>query len=124
MKTLTHMMTSALLFAGLLLNGCASGGQNQRNDVLSGNAAHSVEYHMAAIQHHAEKADMLEQKIQMLEQRIETYTQKPYRDPKGFRRASWKRLVGTWREELKDIREQIVWHENEITRLHPSNPEG
>ena len=124
MKTLTHTTTSALLFAGILLTGCASGGMHHRTDVLSGNTANSVEHHMAAIQHHAEQTDMLEQKIQTLEQRIETYTQKPYRDPKGFRRASWKRLVGTWREELRDIREQIVWHENEITRLRPSKTEG
>ena len=123
MKRLAHTMTSVLLFAGLLLTGCASGATNHRDDVLSGNAANSVEHHMTAIQHHAEQADMLEHKIQTLEQRIETYTQKPYRDPKGFRLASWKRLVATWREELKDIREQIVWHENEITRLQSSKTE-
>ena len=126
MKTLAHTMTSFLLVAGLLLTGCGRvmSDTNHRDEFLSGNAAHSVEHHVVAIQYHTEKADLLEQKIQKLEQRIETFNQKPYRDPKGFRRASWKRLIGTWREELKNVREQIVWHQNEMTTLQPDKTEG
>ena len=107
MKTFTFVMTTFVLCAGLTLTGFAANG-----DV----PVPSVASHEAAIQQHQDKATMLEQQIQKLENRLDM-VKDSYRDPKGFRRASWERLIGTWREELKDIRAQIVWHEEQVARL-------
>ncbi len=124
MKTLAHTLTGFLLVTSLLLTGCALSGMTHRGDVSKGTAAHSMEDHRAAIQHHTEQAATLEQNIQRLEQRIETMKQKPYRNPKGFRLAGWTRLVGTWREELKDLRTDIVRLENELRGVQSSKTEG
>ena len=107
MKTFTFAMTTFVLCAGLTLTGFAANG-----DV----PVPSVASHETAIQQHQDKAVMLEQQIQKMENRLDMF-KNSYRDPKGFRRASWERLIGTWREELKDIRAQIVWHEEQVARL-------
>ena len=114
MKTFTSVMTIAgyaafVLCVGLTLNGPVSG--------IAGEAAMlSVASHEAAIQEHQDRAAVLEQKIQKLENRLDMFNNS-YRDPKGFKRASWKRLIGTWHGELKDIRQHIVWHEEQIAQL-------
>ena len=111
MKTLTSVMTitgyaAFLLCVGLTLNGPVS-------SVAQEAAMPSVASHEAAIQEHQDRTAVLEQKIQKLENRLDMF-KNSYRDPKGFKRASWKRLIGAWRGELKDIREHIVWHEEQI----------
>ena len=114
MKTFTSVMTitgyaAFVLCVGLTLNGPVSG-------VAGEVAMPSVASHEVAIQEHQDKATMLEQKIQKLESRLDMF-KNSYRDPKGFRSASWKRMVGAWRGELKDIRQHIVWHEEQIALL-------
>ena len=111
MKTFTSVMTitgyaALLLCVGLTLNGPVS-------SVAQEAAVQSVASHEAAIQEHQDRATMLEQKIEKLENRLDLF-KNSYRDPKGFKRASWTRLIGAWRGELKDIREHIVWHEEQI----------
>ena len=111
MKTLTSVMTitgyaAFLLCVGLTLNGPVS-------SVAQEAAMPSVASHEAAIQEHQDRTAVLEQKIQKLENRLDM-VKNSYRDPKGFRSASWKRMVEAWRGELKDIREHIVWHEEQI----------
>ena len=114
MKTFTSVMTitgyaALVLCVGLTLNGPVSG-------VAGEVAMPSVAFHEAAIQEHQDRAAVLEQQIQKMENRLDMF-KNSYRDPKGFKRASWKRLIGTWRGELKDIRAQIVWHEEQIALL-------
>ena len=116
MKTLTSVMTAVVLCAGLTLTGYAADG-HVSGELFAGQAAmQSVDSHMAAIQQHQDRAAMLEQKIEKLEHRLDML-KNSYRDPKGFRRASWTRLIGTWHEELKDIRAHIVWHQEQIAQL-------
>ena len=116
MKTLTSVITSVVLCVGLTLPAFAADGAVSGGTFAEEAAVQSVASHEAAIQQHQDRATMLEQKIQKLENRLDMF-KNSYRDPKGFKRASWKRLIGAWHEELKDIRQHIVWHEEQIARL-------
>ena len=116
MKTLTFVMTSLVLCVGLTTTGYAGNATVSGGPFAGDVSVPSVASHEAAIQQHQDRATMLEQKIQKLEHRLDMF-KNSYRDPKGFKRASWKRLIGAWREELKDIRQHIVWHEEQIARL-------
>ncbi len=116
MKTFTSVITSVVLCVGLTLPAFAADGPVPGGLVAGETAVQSVESHKTAIQQHQDKAAMLEQKIQKLENRLDMF-KNSYRDPKGFRQASWKRIVGTLRGELRDIREHIVWHEEQIAQL-------
>ena len=116
MKTFTSVISTFVLCAGLTLPAFAADGPVQGGLLAGDVPVPSVASHEAAIQEHQDRATMLEQKIQKLEHRLDMF-KNSYRDPKGFRQASWKRMVGTWREELKNIRQHIVWHEEQIARL-------
>ena len=116
MKTLTSVIPIIVLCMGLTLPAFAADGAVTGGPFAGEAMVQSVESHMTAIQQHQGTAAVLEQKIQKMERRLDMF-KNSYRDPKGFRRASWKRLLGTWRGELKDIRERIVWHEEQIAQL-------
>ena len=113
MKTLTSVIPSVVLCVGLTLSGCAANGTVTNGPIAGEAAVQSVDLHEAAIQQHQDKAAVLEQNIQEFEQRLDM-PKNSYRGPEGFRRASWNKLIGTWREELKDVREHIVWHEEQV----------
>jgi transposase len=123
MKRMTPVMASWILGLGLVLSGCTSDGIPHKRTLANLIATDSVEYHATALREHQENAAILEQKIQKLEQRIEAFKKKPYRDPKGFRQTGWKRLVDHWKQEIKDLRTQMAWHRNELTRLRASTNE-
>lgn len=116
MKILTSMIPVFVLCVGLTLPAFAADETVSGGTFSQEAAVQSVDFHMTAIQQHLDKAGMLEQKIEKLENRLDMF-KNSYRDPKGFKRASWKRLIGTWLGELKDIREHVVWHEDQIDRL-------
>ncbi len=116
MKTLTSVIPSVVLCAGLTLSGCAANGTVAAEPFAGEAMVQSVASHESAIQQHQNKAAVLEHRIQKLEHRLDMF-KNSYRDPKGFRTASWKRMVATWRGELKDVREHIVWHEEQVALL-------
>ena len=116
MKTLTSVIPSVVLCVGLTLPAFAADGPVPGEPFAGEAMVQSVESHKTAIQQHQGTAAVLEQKIQKLENRLDM-VKNSYRDPKGFRQASWKRLLGTLRGELKDIRQRIVWHEEQIAQL-------
>ena len=116
MKTLTSVIPAFVLCVGLTLPGFAADGPVPGGPLAGEAIAQSVEFHKIAIQGHQDRAAVLEQKIQNLENRLDMF-KNSYRDPKGFRSASWKRMVGAWRGELKEIRQHIVWHEEQIALL-------
>ena len=116
MKTLTSVITSLVLCVGLTLPAFAADGAVSGGTFAEEAAVQTIASHEAAIQQHQDRATMLEQKIQKLEHRLDML-ENSYRNPKGFRSASWKRLIGTWREELKDIRAHIVWHQEQLAKL-------
>ncbi len=116
MKTLTSVLPSVVLCVGLTLPGFAADGPVPGGPFAGEAVVQSIQTHMTAIQQHQDRVTMLEQKIQALENRLDMF-KNSYRDPKGFRSASWKRMVGAWRGELKDIRQRIVWHEEQIALL-------
>ncbi len=123
MKRVYSVMVVFLLGVGLTLTGCASNEISQGRTLAKTEAMDSVDFHMTALQNHQDRAAQLEQKIQKIQARIQATNEKPYRDPKGFRRSGWKRLVGTWKLEMNALQEQVAWHKNEITRLRASTKE-
>ena len=116
MKTLTSVIPSVVLCVGLTLPAFAADDPVPGGSFAEEAVVQTVQSHKTAIQQHQGTAAVLEQKIQKMESRLDTF-KNSYRDPKGFRQASWKRLLGTWRGELKDIRQHIVWHEEQIALL-------
>ena len=73
---------------------------------------------------HREVADLLDEeavrlkaKVAHLEQRVERFDKKPYLDPKEIKRQEWKALIRANREEISELREQIIWHHEEADRL-------
>lgn len=117
MKFLKSVIPTLVLGLGLAINGCSVNGTVLSSDFPKADAVQSVNFHLVAIQQHKDRVAVLEQKIQKLENRLVALKNKPYRDPKGFKRHGWKKLIGTWRGEIRDISERIVWHANEIERL-------
>ncbi len=69
-----------------------------------------------------EEAIRLEAKVAHLEQRVERFTKKPYLDPKGFKRQGWARLLGVYRMEITELREQMAWHHGEADRFNAMLP--
>ena len=82
----------------------------------------------SAEEHH-EAADLLDEdavrlkaKVAHLEQRVERFNKKPHMDPKGLKRQEWKALIKANREEISELREQIIWHHKEAERLSTMPP--
>ena len=117
MNTMTSFMTTLVLGFGLTLAGCATSESMHDESFQGPDHENSVDFHMEAIERNTAKMAIMEEKIQKLQKRITMFNQKPYRDPKGFRRSGWKLLMGNWRQELNDLKERIAWHTNKIERL-------
>jgi uncharacterized protein YlxW (UPF0749 family) len=78
---------------------------------------------------HREVADLLDEeavrlqaKVAHLEQRVERINKKPYLDPKEIKRQGWRALIKANREEISELREQIIWHYGEAERLSTMAP--
>ena len=117
MNNRIFLMTSVAVGMGLLLAACVSSGSMLEKNLEGAGQGNSVDYHVATIQQHEGKTAILDERIQKLEERITRFSQKPYLDPKGFRRSGWKILKGTLRREVNNLQEQIVWHRKELSRL-------
>ncbi|MYG39297.1 MAG: hypothetical protein F4201_00460 [Nitrospira sp. SB0677_bin_15] len=113
MKTFTSVISIFVLCVGLTFTGYAANGTVSGGPFAGETAMPSIASHTAAIQQHQDKAAMLEQKIEKLEHRLDMI-KNSYRDPKGLKRQSWKRLLSSWRADVQDLRERIVWHEEQI----------
>lgn len=113
MKTLTSVISTFVLCVGLTFTGHAANGPVSGGPFAGEAAMPSITSHAAAIQQHQDKAAMLEQKIEKLEHRLDVL-KNSYRDPKGLKRQSWTRLLSQWRADVRDLREHIVWHEEQI----------
>jgi hypothetical protein len=64
-----------------------------------------------------EEAVRLEAKVGHLQQRVERFNKKPSLDPKEIKRQEWRALIRANREEISELREQIIWHHEEAERL-------
>jgi hypothetical protein len=82
----------------------------------------SAEEHREAADLLDEEAVRLEAKVAHLEQRVERINKKPYLDPKETKRQEWRALMRANREEISDLREQIIWHHGEAERLSTMPP--
>jgi len=82
----------------------------------------SAEEHREAADLLDEEAIRLKAKVAHLEQRVERINKKPYLDPKEIKRQEWKALIRANREEISELREQIIWHHGEAERLSTMPP--
>lgn len=117
MKRLKMFIIIGLFFMGL--SGCASTGS--LNSVMS---ADSHEKPLLTAQDHLNHAQMLEQDLGRLEEqvaridrKVARYEQKPYLDPKGFRRDALKILRGSNVNKIETLQEQVAWHWAQASRL-------
>ncbi len=106
------------------LNGVSSSGKKALASQLSPKAAMewSSEEHLEAADLLDEDAVRLEAKVVHLQQRVERFNKKPYLDPKGTKRNEWNELIKANREEILELREQILWHHEEANRLNAGQP--
>ena len=76
----------------------------------------------------SEQTKPLEQKIKRLMQRVQLYDQKPYLDPKGFRRSGLKLQLGNLMKDLSELRQNIASHQElanqimEAKEMSENNP--
>lgn len=82
----------------------------------------SAEEHREAADLLDEEAVRLEAKVAHLEQRVERFNKKPYLDPKEIKRQDWRALIRANREEISELREQIIWHHGEAERFNAMPP--
>ena len=118
MKKILVVLTGILL-ASLAL-GCAQTKTQALPPHLSSQAAKewSAEEHREAAELLHEEVVRLEDQVAHLEQRVERFNKKPYLDPKEIKRQEWKALIRANREEISELREQIIWHHGEADRLN------
>ncbi len=84
----------------------------------------SAEEHREAADLLDEEAVRLEAKVVHLEERVERINNKPYLDPKKTKRQEWKALIKANRDEISELREQILWHQNKANQLNGVLPSG
>ncbi len=72
--------------------------------------AWSSEDHLNKAQEKVVYSGELQAKIQRLQERIDRFSQKPYLDTKGFKRAGLKRLLGNFQQELQEETAKLAWH--------------
>jgi len=106
------------------LTGVQSSEEKMQPPHLSSQAAKewSAEEHREVADLLDEDAVRLEAKVAHLGQRVERFNKKPYLDPKGIKRQEWKTLIKSNREEILELREQIIWHKEEAERLSRMQP--
>ena len=105
-----------------------SGVQSSEEKVLPPHLSSQAANEWSA-EEHREVADLLDEdavrlkaKVAHLEQRVERFNKKPYLDPKEIKRQEWKALIRANREEISELREQIIWHHEEAERLSTMPP--
>ncbi len=117
MKRLSMFIIIGILLIGL--SGCSSAGV--LNSVMSADA---FEEPLLSAQDHLNHAQMLEQNLGQLEeqvarieQRVARYEEKPYLDPKRFRRDGLKILRGSNLNEIETLQEKVAWHRAQASQL-------
>ena len=77
----------------------------------------SSQEHLLESQANHQKAEVLEEKIQKLQDRIDRFSQKPYLDTKGFKRAGLKVLKGNLVQELQEATTKTAWHKEQAKKI-------
>lgn len=117
MKIIASIIAGYLLTCGLTLAGCTWKERLPERNSGGMQILYSVDSHLAFIKDQEARATMLKEKIQRVESRILSHNRKPSRDRRGIKRKGWKRLIGKWKEEIHQLKDQISWHLHEVKRL-------
>ena len=117
------VVLTGIILASLSL-GCAQTQTQVLPSHLSSQAAKewSAEEHREAAELLHEEAVRLEDQVAHLEQRVERFNNKPHLDLKGYKRRMWKSRMGTYRKEISELHERIVWHNGKADRLNGAPP--
>ncbi len=117
MKRLSMFVIIGLFLVGL--SGCSSA-----DFLKSVMPAGPVEAPLLSVQDHLNHAQMvekdlgrLEEQVDRINQKVARYEQKPYLDPKRFRRDGLKILRGSKLKEIETLREKVAWHRAQASRL-------
>jgi hypothetical protein len=117
MKGWQLIVIIALCFVGL--SGCSSA-----DFLTSGMPSPLSEEPLVSAQDHLKQAETLEQNLSRLEeqvsridQKVAWYQKNPYLGPKRFRRDGLKILKGSNLKEIETLREKVVWHRAQASRL-------
>ncbi len=73
----------------------------------------SSEDHLNTAQEKVVYSGELKAKIQQLQNRIDRFTQKPYLDTKGLKRAKLNRILGNLQKELQEETAKLAWHKSQ-----------
>ena len=114
MNPKASLFATVILGIGFTLTGCVSDGSFHDKSLQQSQSVDVGNYDVATPEQYEVKMAVLKDKIQKLEKRIATYTQKPYLDPKGWRRRGWRILMGTWQKEVHEHCERIAEHKQEL----------
>ena len=117
------MKGMTVLLAGIIVTSLSLGCAQTKIQVLPSPLSNrplaewvSEDHRIAAVIY-TQETSRLEAKVANLARRVEKFIKKPYLDPKGFKRQSARRLMGTYRGELTELYERIAWHHAEADRL-------
>ena len=77
----------------------------------------SSQDHLLKAKTYHQKSEALDGKIQKLQDRIDRFSQKPYLDTKGFKRASLKVFKDTLVQELHEATTKTAWHKAQAQKI-------
>ena len=77
----------------------------------------SPQDHLLKAKTYHQRSEVLDGKIQKLQDRIDRFSQKPYLDTKGFKRASLKVLKDTLVQELHEATTKTAWHKAQAKKI-------
>ena len=117
MKRITVLLTSVVL-ASLLGFGVATSQEMPTTTSDRTTNQRTAEEHWYAADLIEETIARLELKVVHLAKRVERYNQKPFLDPKEFKRERWKRLIRAENAEISELRKELALHQEQIKRLN------
>ncbi len=84
----------------------------------------SSEDHLITAQEKVVYSGELKAKIQYLQDRIDRFTQKPYLDTKGLKRAKLNRILGNLQKELQEETAKLAWHKSQAKQTMVSQSQN
>lgn len=70
----------------------------------------TLEDHMVAAKEKEQALQSLESRVQDVEKQIANFEEKPYFDPKGFKRTALQHVVGNLKGKKDLLTERVAWH--------------
>lgn len=75
------------------------------------------EAHLLEAKANQQTSENLENKIQKIQDRIDRFNQKPYLDPKGFKRSGLEILKGKLVQDHREADIKTAWHKAQVEKI-------